>query len=107
MSDELDALRERVRVLEDELAALKAGDTSENDSDARGKFTDRRDDAVIEHLDHGETVRVSRIKSLYRIHTDVRAEGTLQTRIKSLTATPLFQYKDPGIWTFVGEDTDE
>ena len=104
--EEVERLRNRVEALEDELAELKAGDTTDAGSGGSGKFTDARDAAVIDALEPGANVTLQNLQFLYRSRTDIRAEDTLQSRIKHLTKTPLFE-RDQNGWTFVGEGTDE
>lgn len=52
---------------------------------------DDRDAAVIEHLESGETVKISRLRKLYRRHTDIRDDGTLKERVQGLVAGPDFR----------------
>ena len=107
MSDELADLRARVEALEDELAALKA-DVESEDTHPGGvqMFTDPRDASVVDALEPGQSVSLTRLRNLYLQRTDVRKENTLRDRVKRLTKTPLFEREKNG-WTFVGEEDDE
>ena len=47
---------------------------------------DDRDAAVIEHLEPGKPVKISRLHKLYRRHTDIRADDTLKQRVRGFLA---------------------
>jgi len=57
---------------------------------------DDRDEAVIEHLEPGEPVKISRLHKLYRRHTDIRADDTLKQRVRGLVAGPDFRIARAG-----------
>jgi chromosome segregation ATPase len=93
LEEELYEKDERIRDLEDRVAELEA--LLEDSVDATVNHDDR-DEAVIEHLEPGEPVKISRLHKLYRRHTDIRADDTLKQRVRGLVAGPDFRIARAG-----------
>lgn len=83
---EVNDLKQRVAELEG---------TDEEPNSETVDYNDR-DSAVIEHLDPGAFVTVSKLHRLYRRHTDIRSEDMLKERVQGLVAGPEFEIAGVG-----------
>ncbi|WP_455448286.1 hypothetical protein [Natrinema thermotolerans] len=83
----------KVQDLKERVAKLEA--LHEDSIDEAADYDDR-DAAVIEHLEPGEPVKVTRLHKLYRRHTDIRADDTLKKRVRGLVAGPNFRIARAG-----------
>jgi hypothetical protein len=99
-------LRERVDEQDERIANLEAQiERGGSSSGSRSRFesgSDGRDQAVIDQLDAGEVVTVSRLKDLYRTHTDIRTDRTLKNRVPSLLKRPDFEEVAFKKWQYLG-----
>ncbi|WP_226040868.1 hypothetical protein [Natrinema sp. DC36] len=86
-------LEERVEDLEGRVAELEA--LLEDSTDSTVNYDDR-DEAVIDHLEPGEPVKITRLHKLYRRHTDIRADDTLKQRVRGLVSGPDFRIARAG-----------
>lgn len=81
-----------VQDLQERVAELEAG---EEPTDETVEYDDR-DNAVIEHLEPGEPVKIAELRRLYRRHTDIRGDDTLKKRVRGLVAGPDFRIARAG-----------
>lgn len=95
----VDALERRVAELETTVEDLT--DRIDEGADL-GRFdgADHRDRAVLERLTSGETVTKGQLSRLYRTHTDIQTEDTVDSRVRSLTDRPEFDLVGFARWTF-------
>lgn len=97
----VDALTKKVRHLEERIEEL------ESSGSAAGVTSDRRDAAVLDALDPGQTISRGQLVGLYRQTTDIQSESTAISRVKSLVNRDVFEQVSFGKWRYVGGDTDE
>lgn len=107
----VDALRKKVRTLDarideqdDRIDELER--QVESGAGGVASTGGGRDQAVLDGLDAGEIVTVSGLKQRYRRHTDIRADRTLKSRVRSLTNRPEFEQVAHGTWRYTGGDVD-
>lgn len=93
---EFEELKERVLNLEESLQGP-------DERSSGGAFVDRRDQAVLDAIPTGVTMRGAKIADLYRRHTDIRDSSTAKERAKSLVQRDSFE-KQGGEWLFTGEE---
>lgn len=106
LRQEIDALRGRVTALEVKLADRDARIAELEDrldgESPQERREDRYDAPVLARIEEGQTVTTSHLTTLYRVHTDIKRDETIETRIRALTGRESFEYEGPGRWTYVG-----
>lgn len=95
-------LRERVDEQDERIADLEAQIERDSSGSPSSSRSSGRDQAVIDQLDAGEVVTVSRLKDLYRTHTDIRTDRTLKNRVPSLLKRPDFEEVAFKKWRYTG-----